>query len=100
MSEQERNPFENRPAEPVEIQPAPAPHYQGPEFHEHANRGMAPGPGRTPMLIAGIAVVAAVVVLLLLGRKKPETPTGIQPPARYAESLPITDLAMSESTSL
>ena len=37
---------------------------------------------------------------MLAGRHKAEVPTTIQPVAAYAASLPLTQLAMSESTSL
>jgi len=51
--------------------------------------------------------VAALVVVLLVGglivatHRKPEAPANtLQPPAAYASSLPLSQLAMSESTSL
>lgn len=50
--------------------------------------------------IAGLAVLVVIVFLVLAGRHKAVTPTTIQPPAPYAANLPISQLAMSESTSL
>jgi hypothetical protein len=51
-------------------------------------------------MVAGAVVLAILVGLLLAGRKKAPIITGIQPPAAYAMNLPLTGLAMSESTSL
>jgi hypothetical protein len=50
--------------------------------------------------IAGLAVLVVVVFLVLAGRHKAATPTTIQALAPYAANLPISQLAMSESTSL
>jgi Protein of unknown function (DUF2393) len=51
--------------------------------------------------IAGLAVLVVVIVLLFVGHRKPSTPlNSIQPLAPYASSLPLSQLAMSESTSL
>ena len=50
--------------------------------------------------VAGLAVLVVVVILLVAGRHKAAAPTTIQPVAPYAASLPLTQLAMSESTSL
>ena len=50
--------------------------------------------------VAGLAVLVVVVILVLAGRHKAATPTTIQPVAAYAANLPVTQLAMSESTSL
>jgi Protein of unknown function (DUF2393) len=50
--------------------------------------------------IAGLAVLVVIAFLVLAGRHKAVTPTTIQPPAPYAANLPISQLAMSESTSL
>jgi hypothetical protein len=51
--------------------------------------------------IAGLAAVVVVVVLLIVGHRKPATAlNSIQPLAPYASSLPLSQLAMSESTSL
>jgi hypothetical protein len=50
--------------------------------------------------VAGLAVVVVIIVLVLAGRHKATTPTTIQPLAPYAANLPLSQLAMSESTSL
>jgi hypothetical protein len=50
--------------------------------------------------VAGLAVLVVIVFLVLAGRHKTATPTTIQPPAPYAANLPLSQLAMSESTSL
>jgi hypothetical protein len=44
--------------------------------------------------------IPMMVVLVLAGRHKAAAPTTVQPLASYAASLPISQLAMSESTSL
>jgi hypothetical protein len=51
--------------------------------------------------IAGVVVLAIVVGLLIVGHRKPSAAANsIQPQAPYASSLPLSQLAMSESTSL
>lgn len=50
--------------------------------------------------VAGLVVLIVVVLLVVAGRHKAPPPTTLQPLAAYAASLPITQLAMSESTSL
>jgi hypothetical protein len=50
--------------------------------------------------VAGLAVLVVVLVLVLAGRHKAAAPSTIQPLAAYAASLPLSQLAMSESTSL
>jgi hypothetical protein len=50
--------------------------------------------------VAGVAVLVVVIVLVLAGRHKAATPAIIQPLAPYAANLPMSQLAMSESTSL
>jgi hypothetical protein len=50
--------------------------------------------------VAGLAVLVVLVVLLLAGRHKAAGPPTIQPLAAYAANLPLSQLAMSESTSL
>jgi hypothetical protein len=50
--------------------------------------------------VAGLAVLVVVVVLVLAGRHKAVAPSTVQPLAAYAASLPLSQLAMSESTSL
>ena len=50
--------------------------------------------------VAGFAVLVVILVLVLAGRHKAATPATIQPLAPYAANLPLSQLAMSESTSL
>ena len=50
--------------------------------------------------VAGLAVLVVVVVLVITGRHKTIVPTTLQPLAPYAASLQLSQLAMSESTSL
>ena len=50
--------------------------------------------------VAGLAVLVVLVVLVLAGRHKAAAPTTVQPLAAYAANLPLSQLAMSESTSL
>jgi hypothetical protein len=50
--------------------------------------------------VAGLAVLVVLVALVLTGRHKAAGPPSIQPLAAYAASLPLSHLAMSESTSL
>jgi hypothetical protein len=55
-----------------------------------------------PWIVASAIVVAALVVLALLGRgsgSAPQPGTGMANPAPYAANLPISDLKMSEATS-
>ena len=62
-----------------------------------------PEGGGIPMMawgVAGLAVLVVVAVLVLAGRHKTATLTTVQPMAPYAASLPLSQLAMSESTSL
>jgi hypothetical protein len=62
-----------------------------------------PEGGGIPMMawgVAGLAILVVVVVLVLAGRHKAPGPPTIQPLAIYAASLPLSQLAMSESTSL
>jgi hypothetical protein len=58
------------------------------------------GIATSTLVIAGLVVVAILGVLLIAGRKKAPQVTGIQPLAMYAANLPLSDLKMSESTSL
>lgn len=55
----------------------------------------------TAVAIAAAAVLLVVLVLVFAGRHSGDTavPTTLQPAAAYAASLPVSDLAMSESTS-
>ncbi|HEX3968375.1 MAG TPA: DUF2393 family protein [Edaphobacter sp.] len=50
--------------------------------------------------VAGLVVLIVVVVLIFAGRHKASAPNTLQPPAAYAANLPLSQLAMSESTSL
>jgi hypothetical protein len=50
--------------------------------------------------VAGLAVLVVVAVLVMMGRHKTAAPNTVQPLAAYAASLPLSQLAMSESTSL
>jgi Protein of unknown function (DUF2393) len=51
--------------------------------------------------VAGVVILALVgLALLLTGHRKPASPNTVQPLATYAPSLPLSQLAMSESTSL
>ena len=52
-------------------------------------------------IVAGVAMLAVFAAFAVMGRKKPAvSPNTIQPLAAYASSLPLSQLAMSESTSL
>jgi hypothetical protein len=51
-------------------------------------------------LVAGAVVLAVLVGLVLAGRRKSPEVKGIQAPAAYAANLPLSNLEMSESTSL
>jgi hypothetical protein len=51
-------------------------------------------------LIAGAVVLAVLGGLLLAGHRKAPVITGVQPADAYASSLPLSQLQMSESTSL
>jgi hypothetical protein len=63
-----------------------------------------PERGRIPIAawtIAGLVVLVIVVGLVIAGRREKAEPlNSIQPLAPYAASLPLSQLAMSESTSL
>jgi Protein of unknown function (DUF2393) len=62
-----------------------------------------PEDGGVPVMawgVAGLAVLIVVVVLVVMGRHKAAAPTTLQPLAAYAANLPLSQLAMSESTSL
>lgn len=55
----------------------------------------------TAWLVAGLVVLAVVAGLVFAGRRKAAGPANtIQPLAAYAASLPLSQLGMSESTSL
>src|ERR1700677_712142 len=63
-----------------------------------------PEGGRLPVAawgVAGLVVLAVILGLVFATRHKPQAPpTTIQPLAAYAAELPLSQLAMSESTSL
>jgi hypothetical protein len=62
-----------------------------------------PEGGGVPVMawgVAGLAVLVVVVILVVMGRHKAAAPTTLQPLAAYAANLPLSQLAMSESTSL
>jgi hypothetical protein len=50
--------------------------------------------------VAGLAVLVVIGVLVMMGRHKAAVPATVQPLAAYAGNLPLSQLAMSESTSL
>ena len=50
--------------------------------------------------VAGVVVLAVIAGLLFATRRKPAAPNTVQPLAAYAQNLPLSQLAMSESTSL
>ena len=50
--------------------------------------------------VAGLVILVAIAGLLFATRGKPTLPKTIQPLAAYAASLPMSQFAMSESTSL
>jgi hypothetical protein len=60
--------------------------------------------GGFPLAIWGVAALIVIVVagaLIFLGRKKPvELPKSLQPADAYADRLPLTQFAMSESENL
>ena len=63
------------------------------------------GPGRegTPLAVwgvAGLVVLVLIAGLVFATRRKPAPPNTLQPIAAYASSLQLSQLAMSESTSL
>lgn len=96
MSDQKPEEVGSRESEPVKIQrDTTEPAIFTPE---PARSGGLP---LSAWLVAGGLVLAILVGLVLAGRRtKAPVITGIQPPAPYAVSLPLSGLAMSESTSL
>ncbi len=79
--------------------PSPTPAAETPIFGGRpAERG-----GLSPVVwgVAALIVVVALGIFLLAGRSKaPPAPTTLQPPDAYAASLPLSQLAMSESANL
>ncbi|MDE1176615.1 MAG: DUF2393 family protein [Edaphobacter sp.] len=59
-----------------------------------------PGMPMAVWLVAGAVVLVLLGILIVAGHKKTEESKGVQPSAAYAASLPLSKLAMSESTSL
>lgn len=96
MSDQKPEEVSGRESEPVKIQKDTA---EPVIFtREPARSGGLP---LSAWLAAGGLVLAILVGLLLVGRRtKVPVITGIQPLAAYAVNLPLSGLAMSESTSL
>lgn len=50
--------------------------------------------------VAGLVVLAVIAGLVIATRRRPALPNTVQPVAAYSASLPVSQLAMSESTSL
>jgi hypothetical protein len=84
----------------TQIVPGPVPPYpDAPTFTADP-----PGRGSIPVAAWGVAALVVLVVagaLVFAGRKKPAPPPStLQPANTYAANLPLSQLAMSESTSL
>lgn len=88
-----------RPAEPVEIQ-QDAPRASAPDLFAPKQEERSSGTPLAVWLAAGAVVLVAVVAVLFLGRHKSPAITGVQPLDPYAASLPLSQLQMSEATSL
>jgi len=59
--------------------------------------------GGVPLIawgVAGLVVLAIIAGMMIATRRRPAAPNTIQPLAAYADRLPLSQLAMSESTSL
>ena len=97
MSEQRRS--DDSPANsPLHSPTSPVPAKNAEMFTTKPPEG-----GGVPVLawgVAGLAVLVVVAILVLMGRHKAATPNTVQPLAAYAANLPLSQLAMSESTSL
>lgn len=91
MSDSTSNPRQDQP------QPSPTP----PSALFSPGQPTASNTPVTAWIIAGLVVLVAVGLLLFAGRRKsaPAANT-IQPLAAYAATLPLSQIAMSESTSL
>jgi hypothetical protein len=102
MSERKPDEGVGRPAEPVEVQreAMPASANSTPSVFEPSSSPRSGGMPLSAWVVAGVVVLAILAGLILAGRKKAPVITGIQPPAPYAVNLPLSGLAMSESTSL
>jgi Protein of unknown function (DUF2393) len=101
MSEWKPDEGMGRPSEPVEIQREMKTSPMGStEIFAPESSPRGAGIPMSAWVVAGVVVLAILAGLLLAGRKKAPVITGIQPPAAYAINLPLSGLAMSESTSL
>lgn len=87
------SPSENTP------NPAPEGQYEQPSVFSQKQE-KSTGMPLSAWLVAGAVVLVVLGALIFAGRRKPNETKGIQPPAAYAASLPLSKLAMSESTSL
>jgi hypothetical protein len=54
----------------------------------------------TAVVIAAVAVTVLVVVLVLMGHKPTAPPTTLQPVAAYADNLEVSNIEMSQSSSI
>jgi hypothetical protein len=95
----------HRPDDPSVISPSNPPVPAAPVTvkNDAMFAGKPPEGGGIPIMawgVAGLAVLVVVIVLVLAGRHKAAAPATIQPLASYAANLPLSQLAMSESTSL
>jgi hypothetical protein len=80
---------------------APGPLVTPPDAPMFSERAPERG-GLSPAVwgVAALIVLVAVGIFVFTAKKAPPTPTTLQPPAAYASSLPLTNLAMSESDNL
>jgi Protein of unknown function (DUF2393) len=104
MSDQERKPFETKshdePAENSGDASNASDRVQASPEIFAAPVSRQSGMPLSAWLIAGAVVLAVLAGLLLAGHRKAPAVTGIQPLDGYASNLPLTQLQMSESTSL
>src|SRR3984957_15810509 len=100
MSEQQR-PDDSTQGDSTEIRSQrESPSQTSPEMFASRAPERAPIP-IAAWAIAGVAALAVVVGLLIAGHRKPSAALNVvQPLAAYAPNLPLSQLAMSESTSL
>ncbi|HEY1994938.1 MAG TPA: DUF2393 family protein [Edaphobacter sp.] len=88
---------------PLNANLPPAGTAPGPAKNDAIFASKPPEGGGIPIIawgVAGLAVLVVILLLVLAGRHKAVTPATIQPLAPYAANLPLSQLAMSESTSL
>jgi len=101
MNEQSR-PLDNPVDSTDSSRQAPAPPGSSPQPAMFSSK--PPEGGRLPIAawgVAGLVVLAVILGLVFATRHKPQaSPNTIQPLAAYAAELPLSQLAMSESTSL